>query len=425
MDDAAKAANGGIDLEMPRADVYGDKLKAAVDSGAVKPEIIDDAVSRLLRQIFRFVGPDFMKGYTQDKIAGAEHKAVARECAEKCMALLKNDGVLPFSLSGIKSLAVLGKLAMEDNLGDHGSSRVTPPSVVTFLDGIKKKAAGIKVSYCSGIPARSKALAEKADAVVVVAGLNFKDEGEGHDRVNMTLHPDEIELIKLAAAANKKTAVVLVGGSAITMEGWLDQAPAVLMAWYPGMEGGAALANILFGDVNPSGKLPIVFPKAEDQLYKFENQAAKVEYKGFHGYRFFDDKGLEPLFPFGFGLSYTKFEYANLKLQEAAIGKDGKLAASVDVKNTGAVAGEEIVFLFAGAKNPPVSRPKKELKAFTRVALKPGEQKTVTLEVPAQELARFCMQGMQWMVDAGEYDVLVGPSADRKSLLSTSLSIKS
>ena len=378
----------------------------------------------MLRQLFRFVTPDYEKGYTQKEIAGAKHAAVAREVARKSAVLLKNQGpVLP--LAGIKSLAVLGRLATEDNLGDRGSSRVSPPRVITILDGIKQKAAGIQVSYAGESVSAAKALAAKADAVIVVAGLGFQDEGEGHDRTGMGLPPDQIELIRAAAGANRKCAVVLVSGSAVTMEGWLEQVPALLLAWYPGMEGGAAVAEILFGEVNPSGKLPIVFPQREDQLFPFENKALAVEYHGFHGYRWFDDKDLEPLFPFGFGLSYTEFKFANLRLSEKEISKSGKMTVSVDVANAGKLAGEEVVQVYVGCVGSKVPRPKKELKAFARVKLEPNETKTVSLEIPAQDLAFYDVASTSWVVEPIEYQVLAGPSSRESYLLKDKFKILS
>jgi len=423
MDDTVSAANAGLDLEMPSARFYGDKLKAALDAGKVPVAAIDEAVSRMLRQLFRFVGPDFDRGYSQKNIAGPEHTSLAREVAAKSMVLLKNDGkVLP--LAGIKSLAVLGKLARENNLGDRGSSTVTPPYAIPILTGIKKKAGAIKVSYCSGFIPRSRMLAKNADAVVVVAGLNHKDEGEGHDRKKMSLSADQIELIKTAASANKKCAVVLIGGSAITMDGWLPDVPALLMAWYPGMEGGNAVAEILFGEVNPSGKLPIVFPKSEDQLFKFENQALKVKYQGLHGYRWLETKGLEPLFPFGFGLSYTEYQYSNLRLSDRKIGKSGKLIVSVDIANIGKVAGEEVAQMYVGYKGSRVDRPVKELKGFARVALEPGQTKTLSFELKAQELAYYNSGASAWEVEEIEYIVYIGPSSKKDELLSGAFKVE-
>ncbi len=421
MDDGVQAANAGLDLEMPTGKFYGAKLKAAVDEGKAPVAAIDEAVTRMLRQLFRFVGPDYDQGYTQKNIAGPEHTALAREVARKSMVLLKNEGqVLPFT--GIKSLAVLGRLAEQDNLGDHGSSRVTPPYKVTILQGLKKNASGIKLSY-SASATEAEALAKNADAVVVIAGLDFNDEGEGHDRKVMGLSEEQIELIKTAAAANKRCAVVLVGGSAITMEGWVEQVPALLMAWYPGMEGGNALAEILLGQANPSGKLPIVFPQREDQLFPFENKAAKVEYKGFHGYRWFENKGLKPLFPFGFGLSYTEFKFGNLKLSGKSIPKSGKLTVSVDVANIGERAGEEVAQLYVGYPGSVVERPVKELKGFQRIALDPGQTKTVTFELSARDLAYYDTVKSAWQVEESGYNVYVGPSSLKEDLLMGSFKV--
>jgi beta-glucosidase len=231
-------------------------------------------------------------------------------------------------------------------------------------------------------------------------------------------------MIKAAAEVNNRVIVVVEAGSAVTMEGWLEDVEAVLMAWYPGMEGGAALAELIFGEANPSGKLPVVFPKSLDQLPKFDNKSKEVVFGKRHGYRWFDEKGLAPLFPFGFGLSYTTFQFTNLKLSASSVGASGKLTASVDVANTGAVAGEEVVQLYVAAKGSAVERPPKDLKAFSRVALAPGEKKTVTLEVPVADLAYFCDQGMQWVVEQIEYEALVGPSSRESDLLRAGFAVK-
>jgi len=423
IDNTVEAANAGLDLEMPSAKFYGEKLKSAVSEGKVPVSAIDESVSRMLRQLFRFVGPDFEKGYTQEKIACSEHTSIAREVARKSIVLLKNQGnILP--LKGIKSLAVLGKLAMEKNLGDRGSSMVTPPYAVSILNGIKKKATAIKVSYCSGFIPRSKMLAKNADAVVVVAGLSHKDEGEGHDRKRMNLSEDQIELIKTAASVNKKCIVILIGGSAITMQEWIDDVPALLMAWYPGMEGGNAVAEVIFGEVNPSGRLPVVFPKSEDHLFKFENKELKVRFQGFHGYRWFDAKGIEPLFPFGFGLSYTEFKYSNIRLSSKSIGKSGKILVSVDITNIGKVSGEEVAQIYVGYKGSKVERPVKDLKGFQRVYLEPGETKTLSFELKAQELAYYNASASRWDVEEIEYLVYVGPNSKKENLLSDSFKVK-
>jgi len=195
------------------------------------------------------------------------------------------------------------------------------------------------------------------------------------------------------------------------------------MAWYPGMEGGNALADIIFGDVNPSGKLPVTFHKNADQLPHFGNKDKVLKTDYYHGYRLFDKKGLDPEYPFGFGLSYTTYKYSGLKLDKKSVGKSGKVIAGVDVTNTGKVAGEEVVELYVGYKGSKVDRPVKELKGFTKVALKPGETKTVSLEVKPENLAYWDVDKNGWVIEEIEYVVYAGPCSSAKDLLSDSFKV--
>jgi len=433
--DTRAAAEAGLDIEMPIARFYGRRLKKMVLAGKVSMDKIDDAVLRIIRQKARFakVGEP---GYDRKKVACPEHVKLAHEVACKAVVLLKNENsVLPLERDRLKTLAVLGPLADKPALGDMGSSRVRPPYVITPLAGLKNRAGQLKLVYESGKDRNAAvAAAKSADAAVVVLGLSFKDEGEwipfpiinklGGDRLKLSLPPEQEELVEAVARVNPRCIAVLIGGSALILERWKDKVPAILMAWYPGMEGGNALADIIFGDVNPSGKLPIVFPKSEDQLPFFDNKVKKISYGYFHGYRLLDKNHQQPAFPFGFGLSYTTYKYSNLKLDRKQVGKSGKISVSVDVKNTGRMAGEEIVQLYIGCPGSKVERPKKELKGFARVPLLPGEAKTVTLEVKAGELAFYDPKNHCWEVEEGEYLVFVGPSSSEKDLLSDRFEIK-
>ena len=416
------AANAGLDIEMPIIRFYGRNLKKLVLRGEVSEATIDEAVLRILRQKDRFskVGQG---SYDRGKIACPEHAALALEVARKSIVLLKNqNAALPLERGRIKTLAVVGKLADQANLGDMGSSRVRPPYAVTPWQGLRNRAGNsIRVSYADGENLEeAKQVAKAADAVVVVAGLNWRLEGEfiplplaksAGDRKDLRLPKGQEDLIVAIAAENHRCIVVLEGGSAIITEAWRDQVPAILMAWYPGMEGGNAIADILFGDVNPGGKLPIVFPKSPDQLPYFDNQVKAIEYGYYHGYRLFDKKTLEPAFPFGFGLSYTQYKYDNLRLSSKQIGKSGKVEVKVDVANIGKMAGEEIAQLYIGYQGSQVDRPVKDLKAFGRVALAPGEKKTLTLEVKAEDLAYYRASANAWEIEEIEYLLEVGASS--------------
>ncbi len=418
VEDEVEAANGGLDVEMPRPEYYDWKLKKAVKDGKVPEKHINEAVSRILRQKFKFeVGS---KGYDKNKIASADHAALAREAACKGMVLLKNDNrALPLDKK-VRSIAVVGKMAKKENLGDRGSSWVTPPYAVTPLEGIKNRAgSNVRVFYESGDDmARLKKTAGKVDAVIVVSGLTYKDEGEGNDRERLSLDAKEEKIIKACADASDRCAVVLEGGSAITVSAWKDEVEGILMAWYPGMEGGNAIAEVLFGDVNPSGKLPAVFPKSKDQLFEFDNTAKRVEVDYYHGYRYFDRKGLEPEFPFGFGLSYTTFKLSGLRLDKKTAGKSGRIKASVDVANTGDREGTEVVQVYVGYKGSAVDRPVRELKAFKKVTLPPGMMQRVGIEIPVTDLAYYSAERKQWVVEEIEYTVEVGNCCREKDLMS-------
>lgn len=428
----AAAVNAGLDIEMPIPIHFGRKLKQAVVDGKVPEPAIDEAVTRILRQQIRFSHLEKKSGYRRERMAGPEYTALAREVAQKGIVLLKNENsALPLNHEGLRRIAVVGRLANKVNLGDRGSSSVRPLYAVTPLKGIRDRAGAVSVVFDNGSKiSRARKIAKEADAVIVVAGFTWRDEGEyirefkiGGDRVDLNLSPKHVGLIEAVSSVNDRCIVVLESGSAVTMDPWKDRVPAILMIWYPGMEGGRALADILFGDVNPSGKLPITFPRSADQLFRFDNRARSIEYDRYHGYRYFDKHGLEPLFPFGFGLSYTTYEYENLRLSSETIGRSGKVEVSIDVTNTGALAGEEIVQLYLGCKGSKVDRAVKELKGFRRVSLKPGETGTVTFGVAASDLAYYDMDTSAWVIEEIEYIVYVGPSSKQEDLLSASFKV--
>jgi beta-glucosidase len=435
--DGPKAAKAGLDLEMPAALCYGKKLIAAVEAGAVPREVVDDSVLRLLRRKIEYATrPDGMP-YAAALVVSKPHIELAREAAEKSMVLLRNQGnLLPLDKSRVRTLAVIGRLAGEENTGDHGSSRVYPPYVVTPLQGLRTYLGSAQVSYEPGADlARARQLAKTADAVVIVAGYDYHDEGEyipempkradrGGDRKNLHLRPEDVKLIQDLAPDNPRTIVVLNGGSAILMEEWKDMVGSILMAWYPGMEGGTALARILFGDVNPSGKLTVTFAKDPSQLPPFDPPyQGSVEYGYYHGYTLAEKQGYEPSFPFGYGLSYTSFQYSNLKLAATLIAPDGELAVSADVTNTGPRSGEEVVQLYVGFPNAKVDRPVKLLRGFARIALSPNEKKTVAFTVRARDLAYYDPESSAWRVEPVEHHVLVGGSSRTADLLEASFGI--
>ena len=262
---------------------------------------------------------------------------------------------------------------------------------------------------------RAVALAASTDVAIVCVGFGSEWQSEGFDRPNMDLPGKQDALVEQVAAANPRTIVVLNTGSPISMP-WLDKVAAVVQAWYPGQECGNAIADVLFGDTNPSGKLPQTFPaRLEDNpaYLNFPGENGKVYYgEGlFVGYRYYEKKKIAPLFPFGFGLSYTTFSYSSLSLSAQTIGPDETLQASIDITNTGQRAGKEIIQVYIRDKQASLGRPEKELKAFAKVQLEPGERKTVTLSLARDALAYYDDLAHEWVAEAGEFEVLVGASS--------------
>jgi beta-glucosidase len=411
--DAKAAANGGLDIEMPFRWHYAARLQRLVEQGEVPESVIDEAVLRILRCKIRFAQVGEAGRYGPQAVVSDEHRTLAREVAQKSIVLLKND-------------AVNGRPVLPRNIGDHGSSMVRPPHVVTPLQGIRAAVGRtVEVAFHDGRNTASAAQAAcAADIAIVIAGYTHREEGEnigyqlaGGDRPSLTLSRHDEALIQAVAAAQANTVVVLIGGSALITEAWQNQVPAILMAWYPGMEGGHAIADIVFGKVNPSGKLPCVFPKSEKHLPFFDRHAESIEYGYYHGYRLMDKEGYEPAFPFGFGLSYTTFEYRRLQLDQAEVAADGSLRVSVEITNAGLRAGDEVAQLYVGYEGAQVDRPVKDLKGFARVHLEPGETKRVELVLPIQRLAYYDEAQARWVIEPITYRVYVGPSSRTDVLL--------
>lgn len=423
--DGVKGAKAGLDMEMPSVRKFGIRLYRAVKKGVVDEALIDEAVIRILRKKAEYALVGEPERYGKEKVACAAHRVLALEAARKGIVLLKNDGgVLPLQRSDLRIIAVVGKLAARENIGDKGSSRVRPVYVVTPLEGIRKKSAGVEVVFDAGKDlARVREVAANSDVVLVVAGLTWRDEGEyigigpfgiGCDRENLDLSAEQEAMILAAAESAKKCIVVLEGGSAITMEKWKDKVDAILMAWYPGMEGGTAIGEILFGEVSPSGKIPVTFPRSTDDLPFFDRKAKRIDYGYFHGYRLLEREGKEPAFPFGFGLSYTEFSYGNLSIERSADGEGVEI--SCEVSNVGDREGAEVAQLYVGYENSSLERSPKELKGFSRVELKPGEKKRVSFVVKPDDLAWYDVDSGGWRVEDIEYNAYVGSSSAKRDI---------
>jgi len=423
--DTVGGVTGGLDVEMPRARYFKyKKIKKALEAGKVTEAMIDEAAGRVMRTILSYVTKEDPQKYEKELIGCEEHYKVALEAAEKSMVLLKNENnILPLNKNKINKLAIFGKYARVKNTGDHGSSNVSVKEVITPLKGIENYLGdSIEIVYHNGSNnKRPNNLSKEADIAIVVVGLNYKDEGEyikefrtGGDRDKLSLHDEDIDLIKAVAAENENCIVVLIGGSAITMEEWKEQVPAILMAWYSGVEGGNALAKILFGDVNPGGKLPFTIPKDPKHLPYFDKNADEIEYGYYHGYTLFDKKGYEPAVPFGFGLSYTTFSYNNLQIEV----KNDKVIGTIDVKNTGKVAGDEVVQLYIGFEQSQIDRPVKLLRGFTRIRLNPNETKNIKIEVPKKNFAWYNPESKSWEIEKIKYTLYMGASSKTDDLLS-------
>ncbi len=470
--DGVKAIEAGMDMEMPIPVHFGLELKQAVEEGRLDEKVIDQAVLRVLKTVLTFENTNDPMKYDMSLVACKAHINLARRAAEESVVLIKNeDMVLPLSKE-IKKLLVIGHLANQANTGDHGSSNVYPNSVVTPLEGITKALAGQAevIHVDENDLEKIRELAPACDAVIAVVGNDYNDEGEyvmpdsdinstelmargffnngnklmgkimskaasgdtnasytsddgkpvGGDRKSLSLRQAETTAIKTAGELNSKTVVSLVCGSMILTREWEDSASAILYSWYSGMEGGNALASVLFGDVNPSGKLPFSIPTDEKHLPEVDFfKANEIYYEFDHGYRKLDRDGHKPAYPFGFGLSYTKFEYG-----EAVVKSDtDKIVVETTVKNTGAVDGTEIVQVYVSVPNSKVERHVKELKGFARVELKAGQEQQVKIEIPFDELKYYDESSNSWDLEETDYEILVGACSDASCLKTTVLRI--
>jgi len=435
------ACAAGLDVEAPDTIHYGEKLAAAVAAGEVPGERIDDAVRRVLRSLFRTLAAADPETYAPSAIACARHVALAREAASKSIVLLRNEDVLPLKPASARRLLVLGALADCENLGDHGSSRVFPPAVVTPLAGLQSGCPeGCEIVYDEGVDLSSVSLlAADADVVLVVAGYTHRDEGEfipaemvasegdtstsiGGDRLDLTLGAEQEALIAAAAAANPRTIVAVMAGSAVLMEAWRERVAGILMLWYPGMEGGSALADVLFGRVNPSGKLPFSIAKNADDLPFFDRDAAAIEYDRWHGYTKLEREGVVPAFPFGFGLSYTSF---SCSAPVAVVDEAGDVVElRFEVSNTGERDGAAVVQVYGGRIEAGPDRPLKQLCGFTRLEVPAGGLASAQLQVQLRDVARWDTAERCWRLDAGPWRFSLGGSSAADDLHDTVLELR-
>jgi beta-glucosidase len=399
--------DAGLTLEMPMPIRYRFKrMERAFNDGKFNEETLNENIKRLLRVMFLtgiFDDPSTISAGSRNTL---EHQTLAREIADEGIVLLKNDdNLLPLNIDSLKKIAVIGPNATKKMAQGGGSSQVKPPYEITSLEGISEKCKD-KIEIVSS--------PLEADVAIIVIGLNhmpYKD-CEGSDKKKFNLSSIQINRINKTIQENPKTIVVLINGSPIGMD-WIDKVPAVIEAWYPGMEGGHAIASILFGEVNPSGRLPITFPKKlEDSSGQIiEDLDVKYEEGIFVGYRYFDTKNIEPLFPFGHGLSYTTFTYENLKISKDKVSGDETFKVSVDITNSGPRVGAEVIQLYIQDVECSVERPTKELKGFKKIKLEPGDKKSITLEIEKKDLSFYDDKSGRWKAEPGKFNILVGSSS--------------
>jgi len=405
-------AKAGLDVEMPSGKYWGGALKKAVESGQIPVSLLDEKLIRRYRTMMRF---GYWDHPPERHPIPPENAATALKLGEEGVVLLKNNGgLLPLKTNGIHSIALIGPFAGRAMTGGGGSSHVQPFLTVNPVEGMQVvlgNRATVHEDDGQDI-ARAVALATNADVVVLMLG-DRQTEGRDHP---ISLEGNQNELAAAVLAANPRTIVVLKSGGPVLMP-WVDHAAAILEAWYPGEEDGAVVANVLFGIANPSGKLPITFPKRDEDLpthtpeqYPGVDGVAHYSEGLLVGYRWYDAKNIEPLFPFGFGLSYTKFSYSNLKISSPDSANN--VTVEFTVTNTGDRAGAEVAQLYLGLPSlPNVSEPPRELKAFRRVELKPGQSAEVKCALKARSLSYWDIASHGWKAAPGNYRVYAAASS--------------
>ncbi|MGC1392388.1 MAG: glycoside hydrolase family 3 C-terminal domain-containing protein [Bacteroidales bacterium] len=438
-----KAAISGLDVEMGsfRNAFFGQSLLDSVITGLVPVEVINEKVRRILR--VRFSIGSVSESKPIGIVSTPEHEKIAYQIASQSIVLLKNTGhLLPIVINNIRKIAVIGDNATRKLAAGGFGAGVKTRYEITPLEGLKNKtggkasivfAQGYKPSFVQNQQSggrrqpENKAdtmllkeaveLAKNSDVAIIFAGTNREFETEGADRADLKLPFGQDDLIKAVAAVNPKTIVVLVAASPMDLNTALSSCSAMLMSWFNGSEGGNALADVLLGNVNPSGKLPFTFPATLSDSPAFflgtfpgDNNADYKE-ESLVGYRWFDSKKIKPLFPFGFGLSYTKFSYSGLKTDKVKYKSDENIQITVELKNTGKRKGDEVVQLYVHRLNSQVEWPEKELKGFNRVSLGAGESGKITITLPVSQLRYWDSKIHDWRLESGTIEIMIGSSS--------------
>ena len=432
-DAARQSIEAGVDVELPDPAMFK-TIVEQVKSGTIPPAMIDQAVSRILRQKFQlglFEDPYVDPAKATQLTDTAADRQLAAEAARRSIVLLKNEGnVLPLDRTKLRSVAVIGPNAARAHLGGYTDPK--PPRTISILDGVKNKlGSAVKVNYAEGVKitkeggdwfgdkstlndessdaaliAEAVAVANNSDAVILAMGGNEDTNREGWaeshlgDRDSVDLVGRQNDLIQAVLKTGKPTVVFLINSGPLSINYVAQNVPAIFEGFYLGEETGTAAADVLFGDYNPGGKLPVTFPRSVGQLPVYYNRKPTAK----RGYLF---TSAEPLFPFGFGLSYTTFKYSNLKVTKPQIGPGESTTATVEVTNTGKVRGDEVAQMYIRDEFSTVTRPIKELKDFARISLAPGETKTVTFTISPEKL-QFYNREMQRVVEPGKFQIMAG-----------------
>lgn len=414
------ALKGGLDWEMPGPQER--RVKAVVEavrSGELDEAVLDESVRRILRIVFKAQETPQTSGFDS-----AAHHELAQKIASEGMVLLKNNGILP--LKAHQHIAVIGHAAAEAHFQGGGSSHINPTMVAVPFKELQAQAGEAELTYAEGYPADNSfrqglideavQIAQAADVAILYIALPSFKESEGYDRKDLDLTGQQVALIKAVSQVQPKTVVVLNNGSPVAMSAWIDNVAAILEAYMMGQAGGAAIADVLFGKVNPSGKLAETFPLnlVDTPAYlNWPGSAGAVRYgEGLYiGYRYYDAREVPVLFPFGYGLSYTTYAYSNLKVSAKTFKDVDGLTVSVDVTNSGQLTGKEIVQVYVHDRVSGLERPVKELKGFAKVELRPGETRTVSIALDSRAFAYYHPEYKQWITENGEFEILVGASA--------------
>ncbi len=440
LEDPAKCIKAGLTLEMPHEFVYGfDKVKKSFENKEFKEEELDKNIWGFLRTLFKVGLFDPKEKIPKGSRNTEAHRDLARKIIQEGSVLLKNKGILPFNPNKVKKICIKGSMAdytpFIKSIG--GSSAVKPPFFITPEKALKNRLGG-KIEFVKK--------PEEADLVLHFTGVThwFFNDCEGQDKRKIVLDKKQIKEIKKISDKNSNLAVILYGGGPISMDDWIDDAAAILQVWQPHQMAGEGILDLLIGLANPSGKLPVTFPKKledspahkNEKRYPgfkysywdmFKHEVLGINTKFFRrfthkidlhyeegifvGYRYFDTKNVEPLFPFGFGLSYTDFAYSEFELNKEEYTQEEEINISIKIKNIGDYKGSEIIQIYASEKSPKIERPVKELVSFEKVEIDIGEEKIVEIQFPTKKLSYFDPEEDEWVLNQGTFVIKVGSSS--------------